>query len=139
MGVMGQGLVLMVFGMTVVYLFLWLMIVVVKHSSRFVVKFDYLIPDDPKPKRKAVQAPAASSASAAAVPSGGTEVKAPVPGTVLRLTASNGQQVHKGDELLVMDVMKMETPISAPCDGVVTICVAAAEKVGTGNVVAVIA
>ena len=39
MGVMGQGLVLMVFGMTVVYLFLWLMIVVVKHSSRFVVKF----------------------------------------------------------------------------------------------------
>ena len=142
MGVMGQGLVLMVFGMTVVYLFLWLMIVVVKHSSRFVVKFDYLIPDDPKPKRKAVQAPAASSTTsttATAVPSGGTEVKAPVPGTVLRLTASNGQQVHKGDELLVMDVMKMETPISAPCDGVVTICVAAAEKVGTGNVVAVIA
>lgn len=29
MGVMGQGLVLMVFGMAVVYLFLWLMIVVV--------------------------------------------------------------------------------------------------------------
>lgn len=129
---------LMVFGMTVVYLFLWLMIVVVKHSSRFVVKFDYLIPDDPKPKRKAVQASAASSASAASVPSGGTEVKAPVPGTVLRLTASNGQQVHKGDELLVMDVMKMETPISAPCDGTVTITVAATDKVATGGVVAVI-
>ena len=129
---------LMVFGMTVVYLFLWLMIVVVKHSSRFVVKFDYLIPDDPKPKRKAVQAPAASSASTATVPSGGTEVKAPVPGTVLRLTASNGQQVHKGDELLVMDVMKMETPISAPCDGTVTITVAATDKVATGGVVAVV-
>ena len=136
---MGQGLVLMVFGMTVVYLFLWLMIVVVKHSSRFVVKFDYLIPDDPKPKRKAVQASAASSASAAAVPSGGMEVKAPVPGTVLRLTASNGQQVHKGDELLVMDVMKMETPISAPCDGTVTITVAATDKVATGATVAVVA
>ena len=136
---MGQGLVLMVFGMTVVYLFLWLMIVVVKHSSRFVVKFDYLIPGDPKPKRKAVQATAASSASAAAVPSGGTEVKAPVPGTVLRLTASNGQQVHKGDELLVMDVMKMETPISAPCDGTVTITVAATDKVATGATVAVVA
>ena len=130
---------LMVFGMTVVYLFLWLMIVVVKHSSRFVVKFDYLIPDDPKPKRKAVRAPVASSASAATVPSGGTEVKAPVPGTVLRLTASNGQQVHKGDELLVMDVMKMETPISAPCDGTVTITVAATDKVATGATVAVVA
>ena len=135
---MGQGLVLMVFGMTVVYLFLLLMIVVVKHSSRFVVKFDYLIPDDPKPKRRAVQAPAASSTTAAAVPSGGTEVKAPVPGTVLRLTASNGQQVHKGDELLVMDVMKMETPITAPCDGTVAITVAATDKVATGGVVAVI-
>ena len=135
---MGQGLVLMVAGMTIVYLFLWLLIVVVKHSNRFVVKFDCLIPDDPKPKRKAVQAPVASSAPAAAVPSVGTEVKAPVPGTVLRLTASNGQQVHKGDELLVMDVMKMETPISAPCDGTVTITVAATDKVATGGVVAVI-
>ena len=130
---------MMVAGMTIVYLFLWLLIVVVKHSNRFVVKFDYLVPDEPRPKRKAVQAAAAASASAAAVPSGGTEVKAPVPGTVLRLTATNGQQVHKGDELLVMDVMKMETPISAPCDGIVTITVAATDKVATGGVVAVIA
>ena len=52
---MMQGVVLMVFGMTTVYLFLWLMIIVVKNASKFVVKFDYLIPDDaPKPKRKAV-------------------------------------------------------------------------------------
>ena len=142
MGVMGQGLVLMVFGMTVVYLFLWMMIVVVKHASRFVVKFDYLIPDDPKPKRKAASSAAGLPASAkatAGAPAGGTEVKAPVPGTVLRLTASNGQQVHKGDELLVMDVMKMETPISAPCDGTVTITVAATDKVATGATVAVVA
>ena len=138
MEVMGQGIVLMIFGMTVVYLFLWLMIVVVKHSGRLVVKFDYLIPDDPKPKRKAVQAPTISTASAATIPNDGTEVKAPVPGTVLRLTVSNGQQVHKGDELLVMDVMKMETPISAPCDGIVTITVAATDKVATDGVVAVI-
>ena len=133
---------LMVFGMTVVYLFLWLMIVVVRHSSRFVVKFDYLIPDDPKPKRKAASSAAALPASAnatAGAPAGGTEVKAPVPGTVLRLTAANGQQVHKGDELLVMDVMKMETPISAPCDGTVIITVAATDKVATGGVVAIIA
>ena len=143
MGVMGQGLVLMVAGMTIVYLFLWLLIVVVKHSNRFVVKFDYLIPDDPKPKRKAAQTPAAglpaSAKATAGAPAGGTEVKAPVPGTVLRLTASNGQQVHKGDELLVMDVMKMETPISAPCDGAVTIMVAATDKVATGATVAVVA
>ena len=144
MEMMGQGLVLMVFGMGFVYLFLWLMIVVIKHSSRFVCRFEHLFPDDaPKPKRKAVQAPVAglpaSAKATAGVPAGGTEVKAPVPGTVLRLTASNGQQVHKGDEILVMDVMKMETPISAPCDGTVTITVAAADKVATGGVVAIVA
>ena len=47
-------------------------------------------------------------------------MKAPVPGTVLRLTASNRQQVCKGDELLVMDIMK-------------------ADKVATGDVVAIVA
>ena len=98
---MGQGLVLMVFGMTVVYLFLWLMIVVVKHSSRFVIKFDYLIPDDPKPKRKAVQAPVASSASAATVPSGGTEVKAPVSGTVT-ITVAATDKVATGATVAVV-------------------------------------
>ena len=141
MAMMGQGLVLMVFGMAVVYLFLWLMIVVVKHSSRFVCRFEHLLPDDaPKPKRKPTVATAAQSVTVltATVPSGGTEVKAPVPGTVLRISVTNGQQVHSGDEILVMDVMKMETPISAPCDGTVTIRVAAADKVATGDVVAIV-
>ena len=76
--------------------------------------------------------------AAAAAPAGGTEVKSPVPGTVLRVTASSGQKVAKGDELLVMDVMKMETPVTAPCDGTVTINVAATDKVATGDVLAVI-
>ena len=65
-------------------------------------------------------------------------MKAPVPGTVLRVSAANGQTVAKGDELLVMDVMKMETPVSAPCDGTVTVMVAATDKVATGDVLAVI-
>ena len=80
-----------------------------------------------------VKAPAA-----AAAPAGGQEVKAPVPGTILRVTASNGQKVAKGDEILVMDVMKMETPVTAPCDGTVTVTVAAADKVSTGDVLAVV-
>lgn len=142
MAMMGQGLVLMIFGMTMVYLFLWLMIVVVKHSTRFVCRFEHLLPDDaPKPKRKAVQAPAAgmpAAKAAAGEPAEGTEVKAPVPGSVLRISVTNGQQVRSGDEILVMDVMKMETPVSAPCDGVVTVRVAATDKVATGDVVAIV-
>ena len=76
--------------------------------------------------------------AAAAAPAGGEEVKAPVPGTILRVTATNGASVAKGDELLVMDVMKMETPVTAPCDGTVTITVNATDKVATGDVLAVI-
>ena len=76
--------------------------------------------------------------AAAAAPAGGQEVKAPVPGMILRVTAQNGQSVAKGDELLVMDVMKMETPVVAPCDGTVTVLVSQTDKVATGDVLAVI-
>ena len=76
--------------------------------------------------------------AAAAAPAGGQEVKAPVPGMILRVTAQNGQSVAKGDELLVMDVMKMETPVTAPCDGTVTVLVSQTDKVATGDVLAVI-
>ena len=77
--------------------------------------------------------------AAAAAPAGGQEVKAPVPGMVLRVTAQNGQDVEKGDEILVMDVMKMETPVTAPCAGKVTVLVAPTDKVSTGDVLAVVA
>jgi biotin carboxyl carrier protein len=79
-----------------------------------------------------------AAAPVAAAPAGGTEVKAPVPGTVLRITANTGTKVSKGDEILVMDVMKMETPVTAPCDGTVTLSVAATDKVATGDVLAVV-
>ena len=80
----------------------------------------------------------AAAAPAAAAPAGGQEVKAPVPGTVLRVTAASGTKVSKGDEILVMDVMKMETPVAAPCDGTVTVMVNATDKVATGDTLAVI-
>ena len=79
-----------------------------------------------------------AAAPAAAAPAGGQEVKAPGPGTVLRVTASSGTKVSKGDEILVMDVMKMETPVTAPCDGTVTVLVSQTDKVATGDVLAVI-
>ncbi len=80
-----------------------------------------------------------SAPAAAAAPAGGTEVKAPVPGTILRITTPSGTRVSQGDEILVFDVMKMETPITAPRDGVVTVTVAPTDKVATDDVVAVIA
>ena len=92
-----------------------------------------------KPVEFKAEAGIKAAAPAAAAPAGGTEVKAPVPGTVLRVTAQSGQSVSKGDEILVMDVMKMETPVAAPCDGTVTVLVSATDKVATGDVLATIA
>jgi len=91
-----------------------------------------------KPVEFKAEAGLKSAAPAAAAPAGGQEVKAPVPGMVLRVTAQNGQEVAKGDELLVMDVMKMETPVTAPCAGKVTVLVAQTDKVATGDVLATI-
>lgn len=46
MAIIGQGLVLMVAGMGIVYLFLTVLIIVAKYSSAFVAKFDHIIPQE---------------------------------------------------------------------------------------------
>ncbi len=47
------------------------------------------------------------------------DVGAPMPGAVTMLHVKSGQQVRKGDRLLVMDAMKMQTTVYAPMDGVI--------------------
>lgn len=47
------------------------------------------------------------------------EVKAPMPGLVLRILVEEGQAVKKGDALLVLEAMKMENIIKATGEGVV--------------------
>lgn len=47
------------------------------------------------------------------------DVKAPMPGLVLRLLVSEGQTVKKGDALLVLEAMKMENIIKSAGDGTV--------------------
>ena len=139
MGIMGEGVVLMVAGMGIVYAFLYTLIIVCEKASKFVSKYDYLVPDEPKKERKAPRSPAAATPAPTAAPSEGTPVTAPVPGMVLRITVQNGQEVAKDDEILVMDVMKMETPITAPCAGKVSVLAAQTDKVATGDVLATIA
>lgn len=70
----------------------------------------------PAPAPKAAPAPAASKPSIGA----GEQVKAPMPGTVLKINVSNGQQVKKGDVLCVLEAMKMENDIVSPKDGTIT-------------------
>jgi biotin carboxyl carrier protein len=47
------------------------------------------------------------------------EVKAPMPGLVLRVLVNEGQAVKKGDALLVLEAMKMENIIKATGEGIV--------------------
>jgi 3-methylcrotonyl-CoA carboxylase alpha subunit len=49
--------------------------------------------------------------------SGGLE--APMPGKVIAIRVKAGQAVRKGEELLVVEAMKMENALRAPRDGVV--------------------
>ncbi len=46
-------------------------------------------------------------------------MSAPMPGMVLKILATEGQQVTKGTPLLILEAMKMEHVLSAPRDGTV--------------------
>ncbi|MGB0402504.1 MAG: acetyl-CoA carboxylase biotin carboxyl carrier protein subunit [Salibacteraceae bacterium] len=47
------------------------------------------------------------------------DLLAPMPGLVLEILVKPGQEVEKGDSLLVLEAMKMENNIKCPADGVV--------------------
>ena len=48
-----------------------------------------------------------------------SDLKAPMPGLVVDVTVSPGDQVKKGDKLLVLEAMKMENILKAPADATV--------------------
>lgn len=47
------------------------------------------------------------------------EIKAPMPGLVLNIIAKEGQEIKKGDNLLILEAMKMENILKSPTDGTV--------------------
>ncbi len=47
------------------------------------------------------------------------DIKAPMPGLILSVNVEDGQEVVKGDTLLILEAMKMENAISAPKDGII--------------------
>ena len=84
-------------------------------------------------------APKEEAASPAAAPAGGTEVKSPMPGNILAVNFASGQSVKRGDVLFILEAMKMENEIMAPCDGTLTVTVTKGSTVDTGAVLATIA
>jgi pyruvate carboxylase subunit B len=90
-----------------------------------------------------VVAPAATEAPAAApapAPSGaGTEVGATVNGNVWKLLVNVGDKVEKGQVISILEAMKMEIDIEAPCAGTVTsVAVKPNDAVEEGQTIVVI-
>ena len=92
-------------------------------------------------KETAAPAPSANPAPVRTVNTGasvgGTPVKAPMPGKILDVKVSQGQNVKRGDVLMVLEAMKMENEIVAPEDGTVaSVQVSSGSVVETGDVLA---
>ena len=85
-----------------------------------VERIDGVVPAAPVAAAPAAPAPAVAPAAkpAAQAPAAAGAVTSPMPGTVLRLMASEGESVKKGQPILVLEAMKMENEISASSDGV---------------------
>lgn len=78
--------------------------------------------------------------AAPAAAAGGTAVKAPLPGTVLDINVTVGQEVKAADTVVTLEAMKMENAIKAGVDGKVTsISVAKGDAVLEGAVLVTIA
>ena len=50
---------------------------------------------------------------------GNIKVKAPMPGKLIKINCKAGQSVKRGEILCLLEAMKMENEIFAPCDGTI--------------------
>ncbi|MCI7107012.1 MAG: acetyl-CoA carboxylase biotin carboxyl carrier protein subunit [Lachnospiraceae bacterium] len=88
------------------------------------------------PKRAAAAAPAAAK-SAASAGAGSVKIEAGAAGKVFKIEKNVGDSVKKGDTVLVLEIMKMETPVVAPEDGTVaSVDVAVGDAVESGALLA---
>ena len=71
-------------------------------------------------------------------PTNGEKVLSPFPGLIKGLLVGEGATVKKDQPILVLEAMKMDNDITAPCDGTVSFCVAKGANVESDSVLAVI-
>ena len=104
---------------------------------------------DPEPAVAASEAPASvtpeerpeapAPKSQPKRPAGGREVIAPLPGLIREVLVAEGEQVKKGQKIMVLEAMKMENEINADSDGTITsLLVAKGDSVQGGDPLATI-
>lgn len=89
------------------------------------------------PRRAAAVAAAPAAKPATAQGAGSIKIEAGAAGKVFKIEKNVGDAVKKGDTVLVLEIMKMETPVVAPEDGTVaSIDVAVGDAVESGALLA---
>ena len=91
------------------------------------------------PRPKATPAPSATPSAAPAGDANGVKAVAPLPGTIMQIFVNVGDQVKRGDKILMYEAMKMENNFLAETDGVIKdIKVKVGDNVLQGAVLAII-
>lgn len=86
-------------------------------------------------------APVAQQSATVSAPkaaANGEKVLSPFPGMIKNILVSDGATVKKDQPIIVLEAMKMDNEITAPCDGKVTINVTKGANVETNALLAVI-
>ena len=84
-----------------------------------------------------VSAPVAAPKTAP-VAANGEKILSPFPGLIKKLLVAEGASVKKDEPIMVLEAMKMDNDITAPCDGKVSFQVVKGANVETNAVLAVI-
>ncbi|MBR4692595.1 MAG: biotin/lipoyl-binding protein [Oscillospiraceae bacterium] len=111
--------------------------------AEVVKEYDYVAPVPAAAPAAAVPAaapvPAAPAPAAAPVAAAGEKVSSPMPGTILNVLVKAGDTVAEGQNLMVLEAMKMENEILSPKAGkVAQVAVSKGSTVATGDLLAVI-
>ncbi|HUS84283.1 MAG TPA: biotin/lipoyl-containing protein [Anaerolineales bacterium] len=79
------------------------------------------------------------SSSPPQIRSGDIHIKAPMPGVVIDIPVEEGQEVAQGDNVIILESMKMQNEIKAPRDGTVNrLRVKAGEKVDQNQIMLIL-
>ena len=109
-------------------------------EAMLVDEYELAAPAAPAPVAVAAAPVAAAAAAAPVAVAAGEPVKSPMPGNILKINVTQGQQVNEGDVIMVLEAMKMENEIVATRSGTIAqIAVSKGAVVETGAVLAVIA
>jgi glutaconyl-CoA/methylmalonyl-CoA decarboxylase subunit gamma len=88
------------------------------------------------PAPTARPAPAAKREAAPRAGGGASALVAPMPGVILDVSVKPGDSVRRGQEVAVLEAMKMQNSVKSPRDGTIAeVCVAPGQAVGHGDAI----